>query len=640
MTVGSQILSKFGRKADDPLIIQKCEDLIGIFNFSVEELFINWESYVLTSASDVNLQLSPENLEKLKDYLQQKLVQAAAQKNNSATPMMKNKIVRPVARGNINGSSPLMGLNTPSTPVSSRKKRKLVTPSSSSATPSKHPLSSSPIKKSVQVSGKIIESLNDHIPSIGGLQNDTDHTPNISTSKVTLTANFDPKKYQFRTMRQKLLDTADVLDEQIDSMAKTLQKHHKIAESDFGNPCIASQFSVYCCGRIVPDSPFAPVEIRLNPDSLFLETSRLGGIGQRISIDVQSLAEYSFFPGQIVGFKGKNPSGERFIVEQVLDIPYLGAPVSNKTELLEFKTNLDGSSMKTTVLSGPYTPSTKIDYSLLESFVQKLNTEIKPHSVIMFGPFLDITHPSIRDGSIESVPELQGKKVTTLDNFFRAVITPILKKIDSRIQVILIPSTRDSISSHAAYPQNSFERKSLQLPKNFKCFPNPCSFQLNECLIGVSNLDSFKDIKDVNRGKIGDLNRFDRIADHILQQRRYYPCFPGSLKTRKGPDGTVEHISGADLDMPYMGLSELYDVLPDVLIIPSEMRYFVRVVKNVVVINPGHFLTGNNAGTYVTLSVKPPNPEVDEDDLTCINEDDRLYIHNIWKRARVDIINV
>ena len=46
-------------------------------------------------------------------------------------------------------------------------------------------------------------------------------------------------------------------------------------------------------------------------------------------------------------------------------------------------------------------------------------------------------------------------------------------------------------------------------------------------------------------------------------------------------------------------------VTPDVLLLPSQLAYFARVVNNVVVVNPGVLTKGNSAGTYGKLTVFP-----------------------------------
>lgn len=99
-----------------------------------------------------------------------------------------------------------------------------------------------------------------------------------------------------------------------------------------------------------------------------------------------------------------------------------------------------------------------------------------------------------------------------------------------------------------------------------------------------------------------------------------------------------EHISGTDLDVSYLGLTEFVGGFsPDIMIIPSELQYFARVVQNVIVINPGRFMraTGNR-GSYAQITVTCP--DLEDGNLTLVEGEEPVYLHNVWKRARVDLI--
>lgn len=646
MSLKNDLVSRFGKSIDEPELIQSCEQIVKIFSISVEDLYINWESFVVTKHDGQKLEYSTDNFLKLQNYIQGNLEKRKLHNGNAPSTVKVNRKI------NIsNTSSPFNFL--PATPTVLKKKqkldsntpiRKLVSPSSNGTknTPQSNiqkEISTdtpTPLKTSIdQESGKIIESLNGELDISKGFETDID-----TENPIKLVANFDPKKYQFRTMRTKLLETADVLDDQIDTFTKIIQDHYKLTTSDFSNPSIISQSETIAVGRIVPDNPMTSTDVVLNSDSLALETSRVVGIGRRVQLDLSDLNDYTFFPGQIVALKGKNASGEYFKVTEVIEIPLLGAPISSKTELEVYNEKLN-SDVKVIVTTGPYTSIKDLNFEHLENLVSKINNEIKPHVVIMFGPFIDITHPLISNGELEvKTEDGTSKKPNTLEEVFKFIVSPILKKINNKIQVIVIPSLKDAASKHAAYPQDSLDRKALQLTKNFKSFPNPSIFQINETLIGVSNNDIFKDLKEVVKGSSIKENRFDRISNHVISQRRFYPVFPGStnLKKRKLASGeeVQEFMPASDLDVPYLGLAEFGDVIPDILIIPSELRFFARVVKNVLIINPGTFMRPNNLGTYAQITIKKADLQ---NDLTEVEgNDEPCYLHNIWKRARVDIV--
>lgn len=532
---------------------------------------------------------------------------------------------------------PLKPLNS-SSPISTpnlKKDTNFKTPLAGSS-PSEFQTAKQYTSPSKPDSHTILETLNSDIVVNGG-------------GKVQLASNFDGAKFKFRTMAMKLLESADMLDDQIDNMAQLFQDANK--DIVLGNPCLSSQFDIHCCGRIVPDSPLYDKLLLqdLNATSLFLETSRLSGIGQRVPLDLSSLKLYSFFPGQIVCLKGRNPSGSLFIVEQVLQLPQLGAPVTPGEELKDFK-DMYGEGLKFVVAAGPFSNLNSLDYSKFNGFVDKINDDIKPQVLILLGPFIDLTNKGVAEGDID----IEGNDLTEV---FTNSISPILKRISSDIQVILLPSLKDAAVNHCSYPQQSFDRKALGLPKNIKPFPNPSGFSVNEILFGCSNLDVYKDLKDVI--KLDDSvfnNRFERITNHVFDQRRYYPSFPGSVARRPGLKAETDQlanqvegvmaeevaeskIGGSCLEVPYLGLLEIGDSLPDVLIIPSELKYFAKVVKNVITINPGSFIRpskdGREDGTYVVMQTKAPDTE-EEDNVEKVDDSD-MYYHNVFKRSRIDI---
>lgn len=652
-----QVSKTFGPKtdlSDDEYI--KLQSLLDLFNKSMDDIFVEWESFNITEVKE-DLDLNLSNLIRFQGYLQTKLAK-------NSTPVSKK------TRDTIGSTSNRKQFRTVDnhhlTPQ--LKKRKFEDNTPEFKTPAGIPVSSpttdyetanntfvglttngTPTTTTAKTtpSNSLLETLNSQIDEIT-----IDQLPEGKTFR--LSTNFDASKFKFRTMQMKLLESADVLDDQIDRMISLYQDQNKTADLQFGNPCMSTQSDILCCGRIVPDNPLYDKEI-LNSTSLFLETSRISGIGQRIPLDLSNLSNYSFFPGQIVVLKGKNPSGKSFIVEQNMPLPQLGAPVTSSEELKEFQTLQNNQGLKVLIASGPFSNLNKLNYDKLDKLVDLINTKILPQVVILNGPFLDIGNKVVESGEIIIDSDQSQPQPKTLDDLFKAIVTPVLKKIDSKIQVILYPNLRDTCIKHCSYPQDSFDRKKLGLPKNFKVFPNPSGFSINEVLIGNSNLDIFKDLRDIYKEDTAIIsnNRFERIVKHIFEQRRYYPIFPGSIKTEpkqkctdllNGAQGEYLDgiaVGGSSLETPYLGLSELGDSLPDVLILPSELKYFAKVIQGVIVINPGIFIKpskdpNREEGSYAVVNIQPPNFDA-EDNIEAIDDTNTLYYHNVNKRSRVDI---
>lgn len=654
MTSEEDLIVKFGPSANKTEVVSALKQLMKLYLLDAEELFIKWEQFSYhTKAKHSSNTFSEQILHDFKNYIQlqieKKTSNSLSSINGPSSVTKKPKILRPTSN-----SPSIFNLGIPTTPT--LKKRKLEankTPSASSnfSTDVKDNISkldSSPLNQM----SSVYNTPDNEAVAPNKVENECDkclltlNVENVSSSegmdfesdvRVKVTPFYDAIKYKFRTMRQSLLDSADVLDEQIDIFTEIIQQHYDIKSSDIQNPTIQQQSEIWTVGRIVSDSPTS--EGLLNVESLAIETSRSTGIGRRIRLNFEMISDLSVFPGQIVAMKGKNANGEYFMVSEILKIPYLNFPASDIDTIEEAQLATSNQQMKVVLTSGPYTPSNAIDFSILKNFVERINDSIRPHILIMFGPFLDVTHPLISTGNIPNFPGLK-QQPRTLDELFMKIIVPILKSINPKIQVILIPSTKDVASKHAAYPQDAFDRKLLNLPKNFKCFANPSTFQLNELFFGCSNNDIYKDLREITKGgNVFQRNRFDRVSEHILEQRRYYPVFPGGIKTRKlkNIDGkqVFEHLSGADLDVPYLGLTEFVGgIIPDVIIIPSELNYFARVVQNVTMINPGSFIKSNGTnGTYVQMSIESPDVENGK-----MSQIDEVFLHNLWKRSRIDIL--
>lgn len=664
MTVDSAtrewIKKKFGKLDNETL--DRLVSVRDIFNCSNDELYVQWEAFAVTQ-DEGDMDLTASNVDRFQQYLQKSLQSTLGRRNPIAKKPADGKRKPTLKTAMEFSSSP-----APGTPATKRQRL----PPSSDAPVASSPTSTgiatsdvadvdapplSPTKSASTptetLSNAVAECLNPEIPPVDS-----------AGHPVQLAANFDGEKFNFRTMSMKLLESADVLDDQIDTASQQLAEIMKDSSLDLGNPCMNSQFDIACCGRVVPDSPsYDSLAVHtLNDKSLYLETSRLGGIGQRIPLDLSHLQEYALFPGQVVALRGRNPTGSTFVVHEVLRLPDLGMPVSSENELLRYRESQNGGGIKVAIAAGPFHSQHSLSFSKLNDFVDHINSVVKPNVLVLFGPLLDITNRAIASADIDIPGIPKNQQPRNLTEVFVHLVTPVLKKIDSSILVILLPSLRDAVSKHASFPQCALDRKTLGLPKNFKCFPNPACFSVNEIAFGASNADVFKDLKDVvktapNNGTVV-VNRFERIADHVFLQRRFYPLFPGSLR-RSGLsggdhsrlvalyDGSIAEdladtdIGGASLEVPYMGLAEIGDSLPDVLVVPSELKYFAKVIRGVTVINPGQFIRGHNdpkkeEGSYVVMHVQPPLPSESGNVEPVPNLQDAYY-HNVYKRARVEI---
>ncbi|KAK9477736.1 DNA polymerase alpha/epsilon subunit B-domain-containing protein [Lipomyces japonicus] len=493
--------------------------------------------------------------------------------------------------------------------------------------------------------GSVLETLN---PELRVFDHDRD-----TVAKPRVTAFMDIKRYQYRTMRQSLLEASEFLDERIEQFTDAVIarlvgnpvttitavgsaiKSEPTEYSDgasslvIGNPAARSHDDVIVVGRIVSDSVHAVDSSKLNLQSVLLETSRRIGSGARVALSFpqQLSSSFSLFPGQIVCLKGSNPGGDEFVVRQFIDLPDLPPAVSQAGILKQHASQ----STRIVVAKGPFSTMDDLAFTPLRQLITTA-IESRASVLILMGPFVDATHPLMTNPTAAGI----APDVTTPEQIFRACVAQELRRFEHALpasQTLLIPESgvREAIGRHVSFPTPppSPSSSSLGLPKRAKFLCNPSFFSVNCSVIAVANIDvlmQFAKVECVNRGtgsssKPMDANTKSVVARGVrslLSQRSVYPIFPSQ--------------AGAPLDVSYLGLADISIAKPDVLIVPSDQKFFAKVVDNVVAINPGPLIKARAAGTYAVVDIG----SVDGLDS---NEGDNseLVAHKVWERCRVEI---
>jgi DNA polymerase alpha subunit B len=410
-------------------------------------------------------------------------------------------------------------------------------------------------------------------------------------SRIKLTAASDQKKLAFKPLAMKLSEASEILDNRIDDFRVEVQKHHKLDDSVFGSAASQSTTEVVAVGRISSDS----LEGKLNAASLVLETSRRVGGGLRIPLNMGKIRSYHFFPGQIVALRGTNAAGYEFIVEQVLEIPLLPNAAS-KPEALEahrqkFKGDPDAmdddsdpAPLNIIFGSGPYTADDNLDFEPLHALCS-LAADTYADALILTGPFIDADHPMIATGDFDLPDEaLVEPDTASMSTVFKYMISPALNRLvaaNPNINIVLVPSVRDTVDKHVAWPQDSFPRRDLGLPKSARLVPNPMTLSINEVVLGISSQDILYQLRQEEL--VGDRPKdpvlLSRLSRYLIEQRHYFPLFPPTDRQKLPKTGTAEGVAtGAMLDTSYLTLGEMIsNYRPDVLIVPSALPPFAKV---------------------------------------------------------------
>ncbi|GAA96342.1 uncharacterized protein L969DRAFT_95439 [Mixia osmundae IAM 14324] len=502
--------------------------------------------------------------------------------------------------------------------------------------------------------GEIVESLNSHLTAI-------DQRATASTSKLELASHADPKSYDYRYMYEKLLARSEVLDNQIDQCATLLCHEYSISLEDVGNPCVPCMDDIVCVGRVCLESDTA----KLNDASIWFESSRLLSSGSRVPLKFEQDLKVrggvpgenavGFYPGLLLGLRGRNTGGGHFSVKEILLMPPVLSPMTAPAKLMEYQhgeQSMAGLPMSIIVANGPYTLDGDLEYTPLEDLSQSI-MKLKPHLVILLGPFIDGNHPLIRQGAMLEPP----KQI-----FRNKVATRIQAMLDAvpALTILLVPSLRDLLNAHVAFPQSPYAREAeLGLSKRAKLLPNPTVFSVNEVTFGITSVDSLFHLRSSEHVQAATPVRdeaqamdaepvanakdaLSRACRHILRQRTFYPLFPAPVL--KGRPGEADEI--LNLDVTHQDLLQIGNDGVDVLILPSRLKAFAKIVDGVVTINPASLTKGHSGGTFARLTIHPSRrgefmrgQGEDIDGLKPFDAEE-VMDHRIYERCRVDLVRV
>ncbi|KAF9236510.1 DNA polymerase alpha/epsilon subunit B-domain-containing protein [Melanogaster broomeanus] len=403
------------------------------------------------------------------------------------------------------------------------------------------------------------------------------------------------KSRAYRYMYEKVSERSEALDDRIDEFADLISRYYHIDE--LADPDAATEESTTVVGRIVLDSGISASGAKLNESSLVLESSRMMGSGVRVPIrltpetkirgGIKGLGCISFFPGAIVALRGRNGGGGFFLAEEILALP------PNKTP--SPPPNDASAAFSMCIACGPFTVDSDLEYKPWANLLDTLKAT-KPAVVLLIGPFVDATNSLVKDGEMDESP----------DNLFQRQFMEKLKGFLTHSPgstVLLVPSTNDIISDHAVFPQCELGIEFSSDPR-IHLLSNPCRFSVNGLFFGVSSVDVLFHLRKeefLRRAPEIDplipksepaTDAMSNLARNIMQQRSFYPLFPVPFDLAHEVNLDVTHSEGLRL------VENEDESVPDVLVLPSRLKQFSKVVDASTVINPS-FLS---KGTYATLS--------------------------------------
>ncbi|KAG6262169.1 hypothetical protein E4U49_003321 [Claviceps purpurea] len=638
-------------------VLYEIQSILRLHDLSVDDLFFKWDAYCIRMDLDAQSALSLPNIRNLKHSIQDEL-----EKSHRATQVRGERRVNAAPRGVSGGDvfGMLDGL-VPSTPALASRAANRGSGSELKKKMGGLKVNSSPAGMSDQLKamnglpsssfadranpGDVVEVLNGHLAAAAA------PVAPFSEPRIKLTAASDQKKMAYKPLAMKLSEASEILDDRIDEFMTIVQDYHQLDDSAFGSAASQSTTEVVAVGRIASDS----MEGRLNAASLVLETSRRTGMGLRVPLKMDNIRSWSFFPGQIAALKGINTTGSEFVVHEILQVPLLPNAASTPSALAAHREKLRGGPevmdsdedpvpLNILFAAGPYTADDNLDYEPLHALCSQA-ADTYADALVLTGPFIDINHPLIATGDFDLPEEAAtiDPDTATMSTVFRYLFAAALTRAcasNPHLTVILVPSTRDILAKHVSWPQDSLSRKELGLPKSAKIVSNPMTLSMNEMVIGLSSQDILYELRSEELSRVtsaptsaggpgGDL--MGRLCRYLIEQRHYFPLFPPTDRARLPRTGTEQGVAtGAVVDVAYMRLGEMVNVRPDVMVVPSSLPPFAKVVESVLTINPGSLSRRKGAGTYARMTLHAPSAAVSED----------MVSHRIFDRARVEIVRI
>nr|AAB22992.1 DNA polymerase alpha primase 73 kda subunit [Drosophila melanogaster, Peptide, 653 aa] [Drosophila melanogaster] len=286
-----------------------------------------------------------------------------------------------------------------------------------------------------------------------------------------------------------------------------------------------------------------------------------------LTLNFSRVKSASIFPGQVVLAKGFIPRGKTFMVEEIHTERKLtpATPLQIDREL-QFVVAPDP--LRTVRISSTNRCTTCSSTSRIT----------------------DLTCWCSRDHSWMPITRLVGELAETFDTFFEKMIGGIMESIGSHTAVLVVTSQKDAMAL-SVYPTPPPALRRTY--PNLYMLPDPSLVDLDGFTLGVTSTDVVDHLLShefaVNAGE-----RMHRATNHLFHQGSFYPLYPPA-------DEDMAYDS--QLALKYAQLKQL----PNVLILPSDQRHFIRLVNDCLVINPGR-VADKKGGTFARFLVAPSVP--------------------------------
>lgn len=287
-----------------------------------------------------------------------------------------------------------------------------------------------------------------------------------------------------------------------------------------------------------------------------------------VQLDLSKCKNYSLYPGQVVLVRGVNLRGDAIVVDRIIsatNIAYSPAP------------NIKAMPLSIVATSGPYTAKDDLSFQPLQDLV-KYCRDNTPDVLIMTGPFLNTKGTALIN------------MADRFDRHFDRMIDQLVHSLSSNTHILIVSSHEDANSSFV-YPTHPYECKHQY--RNLHLLPDPCVVDIEGVHIGITSTDTIGMLSNNELSLNEGVDSIKRSIYHMFHKKTFYPIRPASIP----------------LDI---GLAHKYarlNVLPNLLILPSDVKEFIRDYNNCLCINPGRLYTEQGTGKFAKVTLHPTDSQ-------------------------------
>ncbi|VVC41300.1 DNA polymerase alpha/epsilon, subunit B [Cinara cedri] len=317
--------------------------------------------------------------------------------------------------------------------------------------------------------------------------------------------------------------------------------------------------------------------LKLIKKELFLSSS-YGSI--KLDLSEAGKLDKSLFANQILVVTGTNTDSKVFKVRKL----YTNASLPLSPKIPKFAQG----NMNIIVAAGPFFSESSPQGKSLKSLIEK-TINLKAKLLVLLGPIFET----------DFVTQLNKSSSETYDELLEFIIQPLFNHPNTRNTKLVIFSSWKDANSYCVYPTPPFTESRLPTlyPNNIFIVSDPTIFSANNVLIAGNASDALMGLHVSGINKIQE-ETFEKLSKQIVWQQSLHPSYTASPTIPVDQFLWLEHCN-------------FEEFTPHIILTTSQLRSFIRVVENTMVINVGQLVKSNSqkkliSGTYCKIQITPP----------------------------------